>query len=235
MQSILSFRAFIPTGSIPNYAIFGHDGGTIYVSNTGNGTVSEVDIVKGFVKRNILAGEGPEHIVLSRDGSMLYAVDADAGKVNEIDLSTGATLRSFKIGGELHGMDLSEDGATLFVSGKDENKIVAVDLASGSMRTAALGPAPYHQTMVTGVGKIYVSSRDEPKVWIVDPVTLKAMAEIPIEDEGHQMVVLPSLSPPNRGDDHDTDKLHNHCDCGSYSFAICSAHQRARQRFSHVE
>lgn len=187
----LSFRAFIPTGSMPNYAIFGHDGGTIYVSNTGNGTVSEVDVVKGFVKRNILAGEGPEHIVLSRDGSMLYAVDADAGKVNEIDLSTGATLRSFEIGGELHGMDLSEDGATLFVSGKGENKIVAVDLASGSMRTAPLGPAPYHLTTVTGTGKIYVSSRDEPKVWIVDPVTLKAMAEIPVEGEGHQMVVLP--------------------------------------------
>lgn len=187
----LSFKAFIPTGSMPNYAIFSLDGGTIYVSNTGNGTISEVDVAKGIVMRNILAGEGPEHIVLSSDGGTLYAVDADAGQVHEIALSSGAILRSFQIGGELHGMDLSEDGATLFVSGKGENKIVAVDLASGSVRSAPLEPAPYHLTTVTGTGKIYVSSRDEPKVWVVDPATLTATAEIAVVGEGHQMVVLP--------------------------------------------
>jgi YVTN family beta-propeller protein len=187
----LSFKAFIPTGSTPNYAIFSRDGGTIYVSNTGNGTISEVDVAKGIVKRNILAGESPEHIVLSRDGSTLYAVDADAGQVLEIALSSGAILRSFQIGGELHGMDLSEDSATLFVSGKGENKIAAIDLSSGSVRSASLGPAPYHLTTVTGTGKIYVSSRDEPKVWVVDPVTLSATAEIAVVGEGHQMVVLP--------------------------------------------
>lgn len=187
----LSFKAFIPTGSMPNYAIFSDDGGKIYVSNTGNGTISEVDVAKGIVKRNILAGEGPEHILLSRDGSTLYAVDAEAGQVHEIALSSGAILSSFQIGGELHGMDLSEDGTMLFVSGKGENKIVAIDLASGSVRSAPLGPAPYHLTTVTGTGKVYVSSRDEPKVWIVDPATLSATAEIAVVGEGHQMVVLP--------------------------------------------
>jgi len=187
----LNFRAFIPTGSTPNYAIFSRDGGTIYVSNTGNGTISEVDVANGIVRRNYLVGESPEHIVLSRDGATLYAVDVDAGQVQEIDLSSGAILRSFQIGGELHGMDLSEDSATLFVSGKGENKIVAVDLASGLMRTASLGPAPYHLTTVTGTGRIYVSSRNEPVVWVVDPATLTATAEIPLVGEGHQMVVLP--------------------------------------------
>lgn len=187
----LSFSAFIPTGSTPNYAIFSRDGGTIYVSNTGNGTISEVDVANGIVRRNLLVGESPEHIVLSRDGATLFAVDADAGQVHEIDLSSGAIRRSFQIGGELHGMDLSEDGASLFVSGKGENKIVAVDLASGLMRTASLGPAPYHLTTVTGTGRIYVSSRNEPVVWVVDPATLTATAEIPLVGEGHQMVVLP--------------------------------------------
>jgi len=187
----LSFKAFIPTGSMPNYAVFSRDGGAIYVSNTGNGTVSEIDVANGIVRRNLLAGEAPEHIVLSRDGATLYAVDADAGKVHEIALSSGAIVRSFEVGGELHGMDLSEDGATLFVSGKGENKLVAIELGSGSMRTAPLGPAPYHLTTISGTGKIYVSSRDEPKVWVVDPATLAATAEIPVEGEGHQMVVLP--------------------------------------------
>lgn len=187
----LAFVKFLPTGAQPNYAVFSPNGGTVYVTNAGNGTISEVDIAKGFVKRNFLAGQTPEHIVRSADGKTLYVADANAGNILQISATTGEITRSFPIGGEIHGLGLSDDEKSLFVSGKGENKIAAIDLVSGTVRSKSLAPAPYHLAVIPGTDKLFVSSHDAPKVWIVDQADLLAKDEIKIEGEGHQMVVLP--------------------------------------------
>jgi DNA-binding beta-propeller fold protein YncE len=176
--------AWIPTGSMPNYAIFGADPGLVYVSNAGNGTVSEVDLELGIVRRNMIAGEAPEHLTLSSDGGTLFVADADIGRIVEIDLSNGRDVRTFEIGGEIHGLDLSEDQTHLLVAAKGTDRIVSIDLRSGNIVDAVLSPAPYHLTTIPGTGSIFVSSRDEPKVWIVDAKTLAATSEIPIEGGG---------------------------------------------------
>lgn len=182
--------AWIPTGSMPNYAVFGTNPSIVYISNAGNGTVSEVDLELGIVRRNMIAGEAPEHLTMSSDGGMLFVADADIGRIVEIDLSTGRDVRTFEIGGEIHGLDLSEDQAHLMVAAKETDRIVSIDLRSGNIVDAVLSPAPYHLTTIPGTGSIFVSSRDEPKIWIVDGKTLTATKEIPIEGEGHQMVAL---------------------------------------------
>lgn len=187
----LTVRDLVRTGPSPGYAVFSADGTKVYVSNAGNGTVSEIDIERSFVERNMLAGEVPEHLVLSLDGTTLYVANVEAGMISALALAQGKVVRSFAIGGELHGLDISEDGRTLFVSGKGEDKLVAVDLESGTMRSAPLGPAPYHLTVIRGTGKVYVSSRDEPVVWVVDQTSLEVRGTIAISGEGHQMVVLP--------------------------------------------
>ena len=183
--------AWVATGPQPNYASFGADPGTVYVSNTGNGTISEVDLDRGIVRRNLIAGAAPEHMAINRTDGVIYAADADAGLVVELSLSTGAEQRVFDIGGEIHGLDFSDDGQRLFVAGKESDTLAAVDLATGQIVRAALAPAPYHLTTIPGTGTFFVSSRDEPKVWIVDSATLKPRGEFAIEGEGHQMVALP--------------------------------------------
>ena len=180
---------FVRTGPMPNYAVVAPDGRRVYVSNAGNGTISEIGTDGWAVRRTFAAGEGPEHMVLSPDGGMLYVNNADAGSVSAIDLGRGVVTRTFEIGGELHGIDLSDNGKTLFVSGKEENKLVAIDLTGGGVRSVPLAPAPYHLTAVRGTGKLYVSSRAEPKIWVVDAESLRVINEIAIRGEGHQMVV----------------------------------------------
>lgn len=185
-----TLTAFMPTGSMPNYAAFGSAPNVVYVSNTGNGTISEVDLERGIVRRNMVAGNAPEHIVIDPDRAVLYAADADAGNVIELSLKDGTATRSFAIGGELHGIDLSDDRATLFVAGRGEDKIAAVALTSGAVTFAPLSPEPYHLTNVPGTGKLFVSSRAEPKVWIIDQAALTSLDEFPVEGEAHQMVAF---------------------------------------------
>lgn len=182
--------AFVPTGGMPNYAAFGSDPDVVYVSNAGNGTISEVDLARGIVRRNMVAGFGPEHMVVDADNGALYVADADAGDVVELALKDGSVTRSFTIGGELHGLAMSDDRATLFVAGRGEDKIASITLSTGDIAFASLSPEPYHLTNIPGTGTIYVSSRAEPKVWIVDEATLTVVDDFPIQGEGHQMVAM---------------------------------------------
>lgn len=189
--STFSVLPTVMTGAAPNYAVFSPRGERLYVSNAGNGTVSEIDTRRWIVRRNLLAGDSPEHLAISRDGRTLYVVNLDPGQVAEIALGQGEVVRTFAVGGEAHGLGLSADGRTLFAVGKGDEKLVAVNLETGQTRSAPLGPAPYHLAVIGESGKLYVSSREQPTIWVVDGNSLAPTAVIPIRGEGHQMVVVP--------------------------------------------
>jgi YVTN family beta-propeller protein len=183
--------ASLSTGPLPNYAVFSPDGGRVYVSNAGNDTVSEVDTGRWIVRRNFGAGSSPEHMVPSRDGQRLYVANADGGTVSEIATESGATLRTFDIGGVLHGIDLSDNGRTLFVAAREQDKLVAVSLHTSQVREVLLDPAPYHLASVGGTGKIYVSSAEQPNVWVIDQKDLAVLGKVSIGGKGHQMALAP--------------------------------------------
>lgn len=183
--------AWVPTGPMPNYALFGDESATVYVSNAGNGTISEVDLERGIVRRNMLAGEAPEHMAIDAAAGTLFIADSDSGRVVELDIASGETARQFDIGGEIHGVGLSDDGTRLLVAGRGEDKLVSIGLADGAVTTVALGPQPYHLTMIPGTDSAFVSSRQEPLVWIVNATDLSVAGQFPVEGEGHQMVALP--------------------------------------------
>jgi len=193
--SIIDLESFrlvkrIVTGDTPNYAVAANNNNTVYVSNAGNNTVSEIDLRAGIVRRNFVVGEGPEHMVLSADGNRLYIANVDGGTVSELAIDKGEVSRNFTVGGGLHGIDLSEDGKRLFVVGRETNKLVAFDLSTGSAQSSSLAPQPYHLKTIPGTGKLYVSSAEQDKIWVVDEQTLKVTREIAVPDRAHQMAVF---------------------------------------------
>ncbi len=66
---------------------------------------------------------------------------------------------------------------------------MAIDLVTGDGRTLPLAPAPYHVTTVTGGGIVYVSSRADNRVWVIDPKSFSVKGVVEIGGIGHQMVV----------------------------------------------
>lgn len=182
--------ATVQTGPSPNYAVVSPDGSRVFVSNAGNDTISELDTKRWIVRRNMIAGLSPEHLVLSHDGRRLYVANVKDGTVAEIDTQGGAVTRTWDVGGLLHGLDLSEDGRRLFVTARDRNELVAIDLHTLEVVRRTLGPAPYHAAAVAGTGKLYVSSAEESKVWVIDQASLRSLGEIPIRGVGHQMAVV---------------------------------------------
>jgi YVTN family beta-propeller protein len=181
----------IETGPAPNYTAITRDGKRAYVSNSGNGTVSVVDLSAWRVIHTLEGGPAPEHVVLSADERTLYALNPRAGTVSAVSVASGKVARTFEIGANLHGLDLGDDGRTLFVSSVTDNRLVALDPRTGAQRSLALSPAPYHLNTIRGTGKVYVSSRSDPVIWVVDQKTLKLAGTIKLPaGEGHQMAVV---------------------------------------------
>ncbi len=184
--------ATIPVGSLPNYAVFAPDGSRAYVSSAGSDKVVEIAVGDWKVVREIATGGSPEHLVIDREGARLYVNNNGDGTVGEIDLAAGEQVRAIPVGDALHGIDLGDDGRTLFVAIMGENKLTAYDLTTGTFRSSKLPSGPFHVMTVRGRGKLYVSSAEEAKVWVIDRETLEVREEIPIEGKGHQMSQLGS-------------------------------------------
>ncbi|MEX2650307.1 MAG: YncE family protein [Alphaproteobacteria bacterium] len=180
--------ATVATGPLPNFAAFAPDGKALYVSNAGNATVSEIDTARWYVRRNILVGATPEHLVIDREGQRLFVNNVDHGTVSIVALADGTVVETLEVGDTLHGLDLADDGRTLYVADLGEERVVSIDLTSGERREIALSPSPYHLAFVRGHGKLYVSSADDPKIWVLDAGSLAVRGEIAIGGKGHQMV-----------------------------------------------
>ncbi len=179
----------IKTGPSPNYAVISRDGKSVYVSNSGNNTISEVNLEGLTLRRNIEVGEGPGHMILSPDGESLYVNNADAGTVSAVSLKRGKAIRTYPVGGMLHGIDMSDDGRFLFVADREKETLVKVNQQTGKAQSTGLAPSPFHVTAIPGMAKLYVSSMEDRKIWVVDQKTLMTQREIRIPGVGHQMVV----------------------------------------------
>ena len=181
----------IKTGISPNYTIVSSDGKRAFVSNTGSNTISEIDLLTWKVTRTLESGPGPEHLVFSQDESIIYVTNPRAGKVSVVTVKTGKVNNTYDIGKGVHGLDIGDDGKTLFVSSKKEDKLVSIDTKQGNRIEIALSPAPYHLNTISGTGKVYVSSRKKPIIWVIDQKKMKVIGTIDLPaGEAHQMVVL---------------------------------------------
>lgn len=181
----------IETGKVPNYTLISRDGKRAYVSNTGSNNIAEIDLTNWKVTRTLESGPAPEHMVLSQDEKTIYVTNPQKGEIAGVSIATGKVFKTYAIGMKVHGIDIGDDGKTLFISSTSDNKVVALEPGSGNKRDLHLEPAPYHLNTITGTGKVYVSSRKKPVIWVIDQRSMKLSGQIDLPaGEGHQMAIV---------------------------------------------
>ncbi|WP_290702295.1 YncE family protein [Amphritea sp.] len=181
----------IPTNNGPYYILVTRDGKRAYVSNSGASTVQEINTENWTVTRTINAGPSPEHMVLSKDENVLYVNNSRKGTLSLIPLNAPEDRQEVSIAESLHGLDISDDGKHLFISSKSEGKLIVFTPETGDKVTVPLSPNPYHLNTIPGTGKVYVSSRSEPTVWVIDQSSFKLINSFQLPaGEGHQMSII---------------------------------------------
>ncbi|MBE2257212.1 MAG: hypothetical protein IAE88_00035 [Rhodobacteraceae bacterium] len=165
---------------------------TVYIPLGAANKLIAVDAASNRITATYDTGASPEHILLARDGKRLYVANARSGTISAVSLATGKVERDYLVGKRLHGLDISDDGRQLFVSLIAENQLVGLDPDTDLRRVLALATAPYRLGAVRGTGKLYVSSRKEATIWVVDQTSLELLDTITLPGgEGHQLAIVP--------------------------------------------
>jgi len=101
----------------------------LYVSNFGDGTVSEVDWTTMTVTRTIGSGSFSQAMAVSADGATLYVTYEGGGVVIPYDLGTAAPGTSISVPG---ATGLAIAGNTLYVTASSPGLVYAFDRTTGS-------------------------------------------------------------------------------------------------------
>ncbi len=110
---------------------------------------------------------------LSLQAALTVYIPLGSGNgVVEVDAENDKIINHYQGVVNSHGLDISDDGTRLFITSKSEGKLVALDYKSGKQRVLPLSPNPYHLNTITDTGKVYISSRSTPSVWVVDQNSL---------------------------------------------------------------
>ena len=125
-------RAYDTKGKTPHMVRFGPTKGGAqyaYVSNSGSGTVSAIQLATGGEMKVMPTGTRPEGGVLSPDHTELYVTNRESAAITVIDTSRHAQVGEIKTGGKGPvRIDVTPDGRYLVYALMHDHKIEIADL-----------------------------------------------------------------------------------------------------------
>jgi YVTN family beta-propeller protein len=107
--------AKMDVGQTPTYLTLKPDGGEIFVSNTGSGSISEISTQTDEVGSTFGIGDRPAHGVISADNSSLWVSNSGADSVSLYSIDDGKRLPSIHIGSAPDALEFSADKAQQFL------------------------------------------------------------------------------------------------------------------------
>jgi DNA-binding beta-propeller fold protein YncE len=129
--------AGVPAGKGPAGMVFSADGSTLYVANSGDGTVSAINVGTtgsvpqySFTTRSTIAvGNAPQRLALSPDGHYLYVTTdggLGTGSLVVVATSTGAVVDSLSVGVAPRGVAVMPSGAQIFVANSGSSTVTVI-------------------------------------------------------------------------------------------------------------
>lgn len=134
-------------------------------------------------RRAVPTGGIKSHLfALTRDGQTAYAMNLLSHTVTKIKPYDATFAPLACVPGEKpEGYALSEDEKTLFVSCRWSNTLAAIDTASMQVLRSAPSRDDATRLYLYRDGRLVVTNYGERSLSVVDPVTLKELAHIPME------------------------------------------------------
>jgi YVTN family beta-propeller protein len=127
----------IPVGSSP-WGV-SSDGTHVWVANTQESTVSEIDASTGTVVITIPVGGKPAYV--SADGTHVWVASEYGAPLTEIDASTGTVVNTIPVGNDY---GVSSDGTHVWVATYKYGSVSEFDASSGTfVNTIPVGGASY--------------------------------------------------------------------------------------------
>lgn len=121
----------------------------------------------------------PEQILIDKDKKIAYISSGSNSSIYIFSLETMTLKKQLKINGKCEKLTLSEDGTKLFYVDRNTNNVWAIEMDNNYL-LKNIGSFPNISKIAYVNGKIYLISRTQNRLAIVDYETLGLMAEMEV-------------------------------------------------------
>lgn len=163
-----------------------------YVSNSGSGTVTAVDLRTGKVLKQIRVDGAPMGMAWGRGGQRLYGATRTGNAVAVIDPARDELLKKIPVPGEPSRLIATADQKYLLASLGGSGEVAVIDLQDEQEKHRfRVGAAPEGLGMDPGGRFAYVSAQADNKVVKISIKDWKPILEISTATRPDPIIVLP--------------------------------------------
>jgi YVTN family beta-propeller protein len=152
------------------------DGNHLYATNTGDNTVTVVDLTSNAVTATITTGQEPFGMVVNNAGTRAYAANYGDNTVSVIDVTAGSptlntVLQTISVGNVPMDVAVSADGSRLYVSNYNDHTVSVFNTAGDAnalIGTISLPHAPKGLAVQPGTEYLWVLLADASEAVIVN-------------------------------------------------------------------
>jgi YVTN family beta-propeller protein len=189
--------ATIGVGSDPEGVAVDSSAGTVYVANSGAGTVSVIDEKTNAVTATIGVGSDPEGVAVNPAAGIVYVTNADDDTVSVIDAATNAVTATIGVGSFPDGVAVDPTAGTVYVTNGQSDTVSVIDAATNAVTATINIPATdgYPDAVAADptAGTVYVldSSSNPGRVAVIDVATNAITAFITVGYDAEGVAVDP--------------------------------------------
>ncbi len=186
-----------PEKKIPEYAlqqnhipimIKGYDDRFLLETSYGKRAVDIISLADDKVIKQIELKSQPDEIVMDYNNKLAYISAPDDASIYVLSLETMTLKRQIKLNGMCEKIVLSGDGTKIFYNDKQTNTIWAVELDNEYL-LKEIGKFPNVSKIAYVNGKVYITSRTQNRLAIVDYATVSLLSENSVGEKPVDMLV----------------------------------------------
>jgi DNA-binding beta-propeller fold protein YncE len=175
-------------GKTPEYALEqknvpismkGYQGKFLLVTSYEKKSMDVISLMDDDIIKQIFFKTQPDEIVMDYKNNLAYVSSAEDSSIYVVNLNTMTLLKQLKINGLCEKLTLSEDGTKLFYFDKNTREIWAIELDNQYL-LKDIGRFPNVSKIAYANGKIYIISRTQNKLAIIDYKTVGFIGETDI-------------------------------------------------------
>ena len=166
-----------------------------YVANTGNGTLSIVDLPALEVVNTVEVGPHPSGVRAHPTRAEIWGVSTTGGYLWVVDAREGRVSARIAIGTGAFALDFSPDGKRAFVAASRAGSVSSIDCETKRvLQTVPLGQEPWLARVAPDGRTIAVPQRGADRLVLLNADTLETVASIPVAGRPEHVVILPDSS-----------------------------------------
>jgi YVTN family beta-propeller protein len=151
-----------------------------YLTNSGDNTVSVIDVATNAVVGSVTVGTEPADVAIVPDGTRAYVANMGGESVSVIDTATNAVAATIPVGSKPRGVAISPDGTRAYVANSGDNTVSVIDTATNAVVGGPIevGEEPDGVAISPDGTRAFVAQRAKD-VAVIDTATNTVVGSVP--------------------------------------------------------